>query len=206
MKYTSAVSVLLSLLTLSLLLAACMTETGQIETGNESTLPNAKAEAASRAAATIPPASHSSISPTSADVMSYAERKAAEEAEKRKRKGEIKMDNMTNVGVKGDLLETVMALLAAVKNKDEEAKLNLHYDPAHLTFDAVEEPFILAFTQIELDNSELEHMMDGYHFFSEAAIVKITAVKLNRQLEEVESTGKYIFVNIDDQWQVYRSY
>ncbi|MNJ45274.1 hypothetical protein D3C77_403620 [compost metagenome] len=99
-----------------------------------------------------------------------------------------------------------MSLLESVKNKNEEAKLKFHYDSGFITYDAVEEPFILAFTRIELDNTELEHMMEGYNFFSEAAIIKITSIKLDRQLEEAESTGKYIFVKVDGLWKVFRSY
>lgn len=82
------------------------------------------------------------------------------------------MDNIENVGVEGELLEAVMALLETVKPNNEETRLKLHYDPLHLTFDASEEPFIHAFTKIELDNTDLKLMMDGYDFYSDAAIVE----------------------------------
>ncbi|MFW5436786.1 hypothetical protein [Paenibacillus apiarius] len=78
-------------------------------------------------------------------------------------------------------------MLEAVKNQDNEEKLKLHYDSNWITFDALEEPYILEFTKIELDNAELKGMIDEHNirsFASEAAIVKITAKRLDRNLEE----------------------
>lgn len=119
------------------------------------------------------------------------------------------MDNMVNIGVKGDLLEGVMALLEAVKNQDKEGKLKLHYDSNWITFDDIIEPYILEFTKIQLDNTELNGMIDEHNllsFSSDAAIVKITIKTLNTNLEESLSTGNYIFVKVDGTWKVFRSF
>lgn len=143
--------------------------------------------------------------PTLAD----REREQAELDQKRRRKGEIKMDNLENVGVEGSLLKGVMALLEAVKSQDNEGKLKLHYDSNWITFDALEEPYILEFTKIELDNTELKGMIDEHSllsFSSDVAIVKITTKTLNLNLEESLSPGKYIFVKVDGQWKVFRSF
>lgn len=186
-----------------LLIAAC-SNTGMTPSNSDASSLSANEQPP--ATSIVSSTASSFLNSPSPDAMSYPERKAAEEAEKLKRTGEIKMDQIENEGVEGDLLETVMTLLEAVKNNDEETKRKLHYDPSQLTFDAVVEPFIHAFTKIELNNTDLEHMMDGYDFYSEAAIVHITSIKLNRQLQEYESIGQYIFVKIDGQWLMYRSY
>ncbi|CAH8768736.1 hypothetical protein [Paenibacillus dendritiformis] len=131
--------------------------------------------------------------PTLAD----REREQAELDKKRRRKGEIKMDNLETVGVEGSLLKGVMALLETVKNQDNEEKLKLHYDSNWITFDALEEPYILEFTKIALDNTELKGMIDEHNllsFSSDVAIVEITTKALNLNLEESLLTGKYIFL------------
>lgn len=162
---------------------------------------------------TITPSSKSVLIPTSvpspAETKSFSEREQNKLDEERRRKGKIKMDNIENAGVEGSLLEGVMALLEAVKYQDEEAKLNLHYERSHMTFDAVEEPYIHAFTKIELDNTEVKGMTDEYNlrsFASDVAIVKITVIRLDINLKVSESTGNYIFVKVDDQWKVFRSF
>lgn len=187
-----------------LCVVACSKEEAAVERSNFSTLSANGTQTTAMDSAT--PAASPSLHSPSPDIMSYPDRKAAEEAKKLHRKGEIQMENIENAGVEGALLETVMALLEAVKNKDEATKLKLHYDPSRLTFDAVVEPFIHAVTRIELDNTDLELMMDGYDFYSEAAIVKITTTRLNRNGNEYDSTGNFIFVKVDGNWLVYRTY
>ncbi|TDL50357.1 hypothetical protein E2R60_22755 [Paenibacillus dendritiformis] len=190
------------LVSLSILLSACIKE----EAKERETVPST---GPTEGTATPTPADIPNVTAIPPPSLSDLERAQAEMDEKRKRKGEIKMDNMVNVGVKGDLLEGVMALLEAVKNQDKEGKLKLHYDSNWITFDDIIEPYILEFTKIQLDNTELNGMIDEHNllsFSSDAAIVKITIKTLNTNLEESLSTGNYIFVKVDGTWKVFRSF
>ena len=190
------------LVSLSSLLSACIKEEAKERETVSSTGPT-------EGTAPPTPAGIPNVTATPPPSLSDLERAQAELDEKRKRIGEIKMDNMVNVGVKGDLLEGVMALLEAVKNQDKEGKLKHHYDSNWITFDDVIEPYILEFTKIELDNTELNGMIDEHNllsFSSGAAIVKITIKTLNINLEGSFSTGNYIFVKVDGTWKVFRSF
>ncbi len=138
--------------------------------------------------------------------LETAEQIEGENREKQKRKGELDLDHIENVNVKGDLLESVMSLLHAVKNKDKDARLNLTYDPSFDEFSAAE-PYILAVTKIEQDNSRVKAVTDEYDLkqaAEEVTIVKISTKTLDRSLKETVGTGDYIFVKVDGLWKVYR--
>ncbi|CAH8706591.1 hypothetical protein M5W83_03535 [Paenibacillus thiaminolyticus] len=190
------------LLLLSIFLVACTREEANKKETVPPTMPTE---------GTTPPATADipNVIATPPPTLADREREQAELDEKRRRKGEIKMDNLENVGVEGSLRKGVMALLEAVKNQDNEGKLKLHYDSNWITFDALEEPYILEFTKIALDNTELKGMIDEHNllsFSSDVAIVEITTKALNLNLEESLSTGKYIFVKVDGQWKVFRTF
>ncbi|NGP61389.1 hypothetical protein FLT15_24470 [Paenibacillus thiaminolyticus] len=187
------------LLLLSIFLVACTRE----EANKKETVPPTMPTEGT-ATADIP-----NVIATPPLTLADREREQVELDKKRKRKGEIKMDNLETVGVEGSLLKGVIALLEAVKNQDNEEKLKLHYDSNWITFDVLEEPYILEFTKIALDNTELKGMIDEHNllsFSSNVAIVEITTKALNLNLEESLSTGKYIFVKVDGQWKVFRTF
>lgn len=64
----------------------------------------------------LPTANIPIIIETPPPTLGERERGQAELDKKRRRKGEIKMDNLENVGVEGSLRKGVIALLEAVKN------------------------------------------------------------------------------------------
>lgn len=129
-----------------------------------------------------------------------------EQLKKQKRQGEMKIYPIENVGVTGDLEKAVFELIKYTKEKDTSNRSKLIYD---LNFDILQEmePFILAITKIELDNSRAKDVTDEYDLLeiaSDVAIVKITTKSLDKYLDEDLSTGDYIFVKVDDQWKFYR--
>lgn len=193
--------VLTSILTLSLLLAACTKEEGLVAVKNESDLP-ADTETSTPS---DPP-----ITLYLAPIEPSEGEKYAEFLEKSKRKGEIDLDNIENIGVKGDLLDGVMALLEAVKMKDEKTKLKHHYNPtSFLTFGSLEEPYVLAITKIQLDDTYLKGMTEEYElkkFASDVAIVDITTTRYDINYNIGEGTAHYIFVKVDGIWKVFRTF
>lgn len=123
------------------------------------------------------------------------------------RKGELDLDHIEVVGVKGDLLASIMSLLNAVKAKDDEGRKLLTYDPVNFDEFKGQEPYILAVTKLERDDSRVDDVTYEYNlksFADDVAIVKISFRKIGDDLKESISTGDYIFVKIKNQWKLYR--
>ncbi|RXZ78364.1 hypothetical protein EBB07_27225 [Paenibacillaceae bacterium] len=122
------------------------------------------------------------------------------------RKGELDLDHIEIIGVKGGLLESLLSIFEAVKAKDDEARLTLTYDPQFDEFAGIE-PYLLAVTKVELDDSRVKAVTEEYglkEFADDVAVVKISMKTINRNLEEEIGTGDYVFVKISGQWKFYR--
>ena len=85
--------------------------------------------------------------------------------------------------MQGDLLQTVMELFHAIKNKDEASRLSLLYDPNFDEFAGME-PYILGIAKIERDDSRVQAVTDEFALAEEAedvSIVKISIKTLDAQ-------------------------
>ncbi|PZD93763.1 hypothetical protein DNH61_21410 [Paenibacillus sambharensis] len=147
----------------------------------------------------------SPISPESTDTL--MEESYSEDFIYLQRKGEMDLDHIKNKGVTGDLLDSIMQYLTALKEGDEETRKHYLYDPnIDILYDM--EPYILAVTKLELDNSRVMDVMDEYNLENiaeEAAIVKISTITTGRDSQEVEGTGDFIFIRVSDSvWKFFR--
>ncbi|MCF2943318.1 hypothetical protein L1N82_06835 [Paenibacillus tarimensis] len=143
------------------------------------------------------------LEPTNA-VMEEAD---TEDFSHLQRKGEMDLDHIENKGVTGDLLDSIMHYLTALKGHDEETRKYYLYDPnVDVLYDR--EPYILAVTKLELDNSRVKDVMDEYNLGNiaeEAAIVKISTITTGRDYQQVEGTGDFIFIRVSDSvWKFFR--
>lgn len=129
--------------------------------------------------------------------------------EQRKRKGDIDLNNMEVIGVKGELLKTIQLIFDAINKDDDKARHQLMYDPINFDAFGSDGPYILAITKLELDNSRRDAVAEEYELdkiAEEVTIVKITRKTLTTKLEESLSTGDYIFIKTkaNQKWKLYR--
>ncbi|MDQ6420208.1 hypothetical protein RB620_12250 [Paenibacillus sp. LHD-117] len=148
-----------------------------------------------------------SPSPTTT-ITTYDEREEEEAKlrEKKKRKGKIDLTNIEIIGVKGDLLKTILLMFKAIETNEDQERLKYMYHPEFDEFKS-SGPYILGVTKLELDNSRLKAVIDEYslnEIADDVAIVKITMERLNDNLEVSSSTGDYIFIHVDKNWKLYR--
>ena len=150
-----------------------------------------------------------SIEPTSKEVTKTDEEKEQELLEKQKRKGELDLDHIKIVGVKGSLLKTIMTYLEAVKEKDDKKRLSTIYAPDVFS-DGLnrQEPHILAIKGLTLDNHRVKAVTEWFgldKIADEVVIVSIEYSSLGINLKEGVASVDYIYIRVKGKWKLYET-
>ncbi|MDQ8733862.1 hypothetical protein [Paenibacillus sp. LHD-38] len=150
-----------------------------------------------------------SIEPTNKEVTKTDEEIIQERMKKLERKGELDLNHIKVVGVKGSLLKTILTYLEAVKEKDDKKRLSTIYAP-DLFSDSLNniEPYVFAVTRLKPDNTRVKKVTEWYgldKLADEVIIVNIEYQVLNNLFEKILTNADYIYIRVNGQWKLYET-
>lgn len=142
----------------------------------------------------------SSVTPTSKTDEEIIQ----ERMKKLERKGELDLNNIKIVGVKGSLLKTILTYLEAIKEKDDKKRLSTIYAP-DIFSDGLnrQEPYIMAIKELTLDNHRVKAVTEWYDLNKIADEVVIVNIEIENLLGL--SNADFIYIRVNGKWKLYET-